>query len=291
MPEFVIGPPAGNPQPAPGTLSRRKKTVTKIALASVPLLAAWLTGAAGHAADTRVDVALVLAADVSGSMTEARLATQRDGFAGAFRNPALLDAIHAGIHRRIAVTYVEWAGSDEHWLVAPWTVIDDAASAEAFATRLSTAARERGRNTSLSAGLLFAAAQFASLATPADRMTIDLSGDGPNNAGPPVAAVRDLVVGHGITVNGLPIAPPPPVSAYAEMQGPRAIDLAAYFAACVIGGAGSFTMPIAGPGQLFAAIQRKLVLEIAEEPAHFILAGFTPGQPANADCETAPAPP
>jgi hypothetical protein len=271
-------------------LPARKKAVTKIALASVSLLAAWLTAAAGHAPDAPVDVALVLAADVSGSMTEARLETQRDGFAAAFHNPALIAAIHAGIHRRIAVAYVEWAGSDEHWLVAPWTVIDDAASAEAFAGRLSAAARERGRHTSLSAGLLFAAAQFGRLDMPADRMTIDLSGDGPNNAGPPIAATRDLVVTHGITVNGLPIAQPQlalPVSPYAEMQEPRPIDLAAYFAACVIGGAGSFTMPIAAPGQLFAAIQRKLVLEIAGEPAHFTLAAFTPGHPANADCGTA----
>lgn len=37
------------------------------------------------------------------------------------------------------------------------------------------------------------------------RHVIDVSGDGPNNDGPPVTGVRDALVARGITINGLPI--------------------------------------------------------------------------------------
>ena len=107
-----------------------------------------------------VDVALVLAGDVSGSMTPDARWIEREGLAVALRDPDVLAAIGLGGLGRIAVTYVEWAGPREQWQVVPWTIIGDRQAAEAFAARLVRAPVVGGKLTSLSAGLLFAARQF-----------------------------------------------------------------------------------------------------------------------------------
>jgi len=263
----------------------------RLILMPVLALALCLGIRASEAADgsaIRVDVALVLADDVSGSMTDGERQLQRDGFAAAFRNPALLWAIDAGTFRRIAVEYVEWAGPGEDWTVVPWTVISDRQSAETFADRLSAASIARGHLTSMSDGLLFAAGQFAKMDVDAERMTIDISGDGPNNAGPSISTVRDLVVARGITINGLPLDGGERAlqqSSYGLMYNLTMLDLDAYFADCVIGGPDAFIMPVASRSQLFAAIQRKVILEIAAAPARVIPAALTLPASANLNCD------
>ena len=249
----------------------------KTTLAILSLLLTTAAPLPANAADDSVDVALVFAADVSGSMTNAELPTQRDGFVAAFRNPALQDAIQSGVHRKIAVAYVEWAGAREQWLVTPWTIISDQSTAGAFADRLAAAQMAHGSQTSMSAGLLFAASQFEHLKVQADRMAIDVSGDGANNAGPPIGIVRDIVLSRGITINGLPLGATPDAtsdSEYAHMFEPPEVDLEDYFNGCVVGGVNSFALPVTGPAELFTAIQRKLALEIAALPAQVIPASY-----------------
>ena len=86
------------------------------------------------------------------------------------------------------------------------------------------------------------------------RKVIDVSGDGPNNGGPPVAAARDRAVSAGIVVNGLPILIRPSATV-------RELDL--YYADCVVGGPGSFVLPIRAPGEFATAIRQKLILEVS----------------------------
>ena len=83
---------------------------------------------------------------------------------------------------------------------------------------------------------------------------IDISGDGINNDGRPVAAARDAAVAAGITINGLPIVEIDP-------------NLDAYFRAEVIGGAGAFLVVARDASSLAQAIQRKLITEIADRAA------------------------
>ena len=83
---------------------------------------------------------------------------------------------------------------------------------------------------------------------------IDVSGDGPNNVGPPVTLERDRAVSAGIIVNGLPIVMRPSAGVH---------DLARYYADCVVGGAGSFVVPIRAPGEFATAIRHKLILEVS----------------------------
>lgn len=225
-------------------------------------LSVLFLAAASHGAMAQVesvDLELVLAVDVSRSMDFEEQELQRDGYAAAFRHPEVVAAIVSGPLGRIAVTYVEWAGPDIQVVMVPWTIVAGPEDAQAFADEIGTAEMLRERGTSISGGLEFAAGLFAVSGVEGLRRTIDISGDGPNNMGLPVARVRDQVVAAGITINGLPIMlrPGGGFGAY----GIRELDI--YYEDCVIGGPGAFIVTVDEPSQFPAAIRRKLVLEIA----------------------------
>jgi hypothetical protein len=226
------------------------------------LVALLLGGAAPPAAaETPVDLELVLAVDVSGSMDADEHALQRQGYVAAFLHAEVIGAVRSGPFGRIAVTYVEWAGPGAQAVVLPWALIDDAGGAAAFAAALSEAPLARIRGTSISGALRFAAPLFDGNGFEGTRRVIDVSGDGPNNAGAPVVPARDAALARGITVNGLPIALK--AAGAWSLAGP---DLAAYYRDCVTGGPGSFVLPVTEPDQLAEAIRQKLVLEIAGLP-------------------------
>src|SRR5918998_3034558 len=90
----------------------------------------------GARAETEVDVALVLAVDVSRSMDPDEQELQRQGFMEAFRSPQVHDAIRNGMLGRIIVTYVEWSGVDYQAVVVPWTIVESPESAVKFADGL-----------------------------------------------------------------------------------------------------------------------------------------------------------
>jgi len=210
-------------------------------------------------AQIEVDLELVLAVDVSRSMDFDELDVQRDGYVAAFRHPDTLAAIRSGPLGRIAVTYVEWAGPLSQATAVPWTLIDSEEAAHAFAAKLSSTTRGRYMWTSISGGLLFAAAALANNEFTTARQVIDISGDGPNNRGSPIEPVRSSVTASGITINGLPIV--------LKSFGPYSIpNLDVYYEDCVIGGPGSFLIPVHDMSQLAIAIRRKLLLEIAGLP-------------------------
>lgn len=216
----------------------------------------------GHAvrpalAEDAVDLELVLAVDVSLSMDLEEQRLQREGYVLAFRDPEVLKSIAAGPSGRIAVTYVEWAGPGNQLVVLPWSIIDSPAAAEQFSRRLEETGISRARMTSISSALEFSDGLFASSGVRGLRRVIDVSGDGPNNAGPPVAAVRDALVAKGIVINGLPIVLKRPTSFF-DLE-----NLDQYYTDCVIGGTGAFMIPIRAPEEFRSATRRKLLLEIA----------------------------
>jgi len=229
-------------------------------------LGLWLTPAASPA--EAVDVELVLAVDVSLSMSPSELEIQRHGYAAALTHDNVLKAIAAGAYGKIAVTYVEWAGTRWQRVVVPWTVIANRADAEKFVARFDDRPPDSARRTSISGALEFAGDLLAESGFQGTKRVIDVSGDGPNNQGAPVDMTRDEVVGQGITINGLPLM----------TRG--AFDVAnldRYYSDCVIGGPGAFMIPVNDWTQFPEAIRRKLVLELAgpaspqraaEEAAH-----------------------
>jgi uncharacterized protein DUF1194 len=246
---------------APGSIRWGIATLAGLAMATLTRPAA--------AEDVPVDLELVLAVDVSGSMDEGERALQRGGYVAAFLHPEVIAAIGGGVQGRIAVTYVEWAGPRSQTVVIPWRAIDGTASAQAFAAALKAAPTAHIHGTSISGALAFASTLFDGNGFAAARQAIDVSGDGPNNMGPPVVPVRDAVVARGITINGLPLTLRDD-GLSAPYGGLAAGLLELYYEDCVIGGPGAFFLSVRAPEQLADAIRRKLVLEIAGRPPMLI---------------------
>lgn len=215
--------------------------------------------ASAQAKPIEVDLLLVLAVDVSRSMDVDEQQLQREGYVGAFRHPEVIAAIEHGQLGRIAVIYVEWAGAPLQQVLVPWTIVDGAAAGKQFAQALASAPIRSLQRTSISSALIYASTLFAHSGFVSERHVIDVSGDGPNNAGLPVAMARDAVVDQGIVINGLPLVP--------KRSGPFSLfdipDLDLYYQDCVIGGFGAFAISVADMHEFGQALRRKLILEIA----------------------------
>jgi Protein of unknown function (DUF1194) len=205
-----------------------------------------------------VDVELVIAVDVSYSMDPDEQALQREGYIQGLTSPEFLNALQQGIHGKIAVTYFEWAGSADQKIVVPWRLIDGPATAQAFANEIAQAPYRRAYRTSISGALHFALPLFDGSGFRGLRRVIDVSGDGANNQGVPVTVVRDEVLEHGITINGLPILLKRPSAATMDIE-----NLDIYYEDCVIGGPGAFVIAISERAQFREATRTKLVQEIA----------------------------
>ena len=227
--------------------------------------AALLAGSAADAADLPVDLELVLAVDVSGSIDAEEARQQREGYVAAIADRAVIEAIGANFHRRIAVAYLEWASGDYQHVVVDWSLIEDAASAQAFAARLAASPRRSARWTSISAAIDAAVPLFDGNGYAGERRVIDVSGDGPNNRGRPVRDARDGAVAQGIVINGLPILNDRPQPF--DLPTPMAMALDRYFADHVIGGPGSFVLPAKDFTDFRNAILSKLIREIAADGA------------------------
>lgn len=215
-------------------------------------------GSTAEAQGIPVDLELVLAVDVSRSMDLDEQELQRQGYLEAITAPEVIRAIRAGAYGRIALTYVEWAGPSYQQVVVPWRLIEDRASAEAFAGELAEAPLNRERWTSISSGLLFAAGLFDASPYRGLRRVIDVSGDGANNSGPPIEPVRDRILEQDIVINGLPIMLKEANPGFGSIK-----ELDIYYEDCVIGGPGSFIVPVREREQFAPAIRQKLALEVA----------------------------
>lgn len=205
-----------------------------------------------------VDVELVLAVDVSLSMSPAELEIQRMGYAAALTDSQVLDAIASGGYGRVAITYFEWAGSSAQHVIVPWTVIATREDAQRVAARLTAAPSNSARRTSISSAIDFSVDLFAETNFRGLKRVIDISGDGPNNQGPSVDGSRDQAVAQGIIINGLPLMTNGGFTSAYDVA-----DLDDYYTNCVIGGPGAFMIPVNDWEQFPEAVRRKLVMELA----------------------------
>jgi hypothetical protein len=203
------------------------------------------------AAQTAVDLQLVLAVDASGSVDQVRFDLQKRGYVAAFRHARVLQAIRSGPHQAIAVTMVQWTGPAMQVQVAEWSAVGDEQTAAAFAATIERVPRQLfGGGTSISGAIDHAMLILPNAPYRGLKRVIDISGDGSNNRGRDVREARDEAVRSGIVINGLPIVA-------------LEYDLDKYYAYNVIGGPGSFIVPADSYENFAQAIARKLVLEIA----------------------------
>jgi hypothetical protein len=205
----------------------------------------------------------VLSSDVSRSIDAPKFKLQRDGYAAAIMNPRVIQAIRSGAIGKIAVSFVEWSGVGAQKVVIDWTIIHDEASAKDFSAQVIEAPRAFADRTSISGGIDFAMAQLGRAPFRANRRTIDVSGDGTNNAGRDVTQARDEALALGITINGLVILSEHPLAWNPEHTNPPG-GLANYYRDNVTGGPGSFVLEAKDFNSFGQAIAKKLIAEIAD---------------------------
>ncbi len=225
----------------------------------------WLVVVAGWAAmgvlpavAEQVDVELVLAADGSGSIDADELALQRRGYAQAITSPEVLSAIRGGLIGSIAITYVEWGGPASQHTIVDWHVVRDAPSAAVFAEKVISSPREAFGYNSISAAIAYSADRIRTNDYDGLAKVIDVSGDGPQIGGPPLAETRAAALGEGITINGLVIR-----RAGGGVRGPVGMSLSDHYARDVIGGPGAFVKVADETTSFAVAVRQKLVQEIA----------------------------
>lgn len=242
------------------------KTVAMVLL----VIAGILAGRPAHAEDA-VDLALVLVVDVSRSVDDDEFQLQRQGYAAAFTDPRVLQAIRGGPIGRIAVSFVEFAASSQIKTVIDWTVLRDGETAGGFADQLQKLPRSFAGFTSISGGIDAAVKLLKTVPVQADRLAMDVSGDGTNNSGRDVTAARDDAIAAGIVINGLAIVNEHPSNyTFAHVQPPEGLQ--EYYRRNVIGGPGSFVLVVHDFRTFAEAMTKKLVSEIAAGPAE-------PGRP------------
>src|SRR6201982_1340749 len=206
------------------------------------------------------DVEWVIAVSFSYSMDLDELAVQREGYAQAIVSKEFLQAMKPGPNGKVAVTYFEWSASSDQKIIIPWRMIDGPEAADAVANEIMKTPVRRGSRTSISGAINFAMPLFDEAPSRGLRRVIDISGDGPNNNGPPITPARDEALAKGIVINGLPIMVKEP--SYSTMD----IDnLDWYYEDCVIGGRGSFVVPIKEREKHNEAIRTKLLQEVADK--------------------------
>jgi hypothetical protein len=214
------------------------------------LASALVPSAAPIAAAGPVDLALALAVDVSASVDFDEFGLMMGGYAAAFRDAELVARATAGPRGAVAVAVLLWAGPGARDLAVPWRRIAGAEEAEAVAAAIDETPRVLPPGaTALGEALIAAAALVARCPFPAARRVIDVSGDGPANAGPPASVGRTAAEALGITVNALAVVHEEP-------------DLEAYYAREVITGPGAFVLRAERYEDFAEAIRRKLLREI-----------------------------
>jgi hypothetical protein len=236
---------------------RAIRTVLALTLAA----AAWLPTAA--LAAEKVDLLLVLAADVSRSIDNDKFQLQREGYAAAISDQRVLDAIRSGRNGRIGVIFVEWSGVGSQRVLIDWTAIGETAAAKEFGDRLLEAPRSFADRTSISAAIGFAMDQFARAPFEATRRTIDISGDGTNNSGADVLAARDSALAQGVTINGLVILSETPLVWNPDHTNPPG-GLDNYYRSHVVGGPGAFVLVAQNFNSFGEAIIKKMIAEVAQ---------------------------
>lgn len=232
---------------------------------AIGALAIVLVRAPAARAEPDVDLALVLAADVSRSLDRKKFELQREGYAAALTSPRVLKAIESGPLGRVAICFVEWSGAVSQAVMVDWTTVSNADEARRLAERIRAAPRLYMDRTAIGSAIDFAVRQIETAPIRASRYVIDVSGDGTSNAGRSLHAAREETLAKGITINGLAILSEQPLPTNPWHTHPPG-GLLAWYESNVIGGPGAFAMAAEGFEAFGASVASKLIREIAWTP-------------------------
>ena len=216
------------------------------------LLALFLFAAPAQAQER--NVALIIAMDVSGSITQDRYKLQLDGMAAALESPRFIRLLSP--QHPTAIMFMQWSAWANIW-VSEWHLVSSAAEARALAAVVRNLERQSTGGTGIAAALRRAREEFQRMDFTAHALVLDISGDGVENSEPlpNVHAARDALIEMNVTINGLPIGGDPSQNFEA---------LVAFYREHVIGGPYHFLYPVARDADFARAFTRKFVLEIAQ---------------------------
>lgn len=193
-------------------------------------------------------IALVLALDISLSLSPTHLELQRRSVHEVFRDHSIQSVIEQQPNG-IAVTVIEWAAHPV--TIANWQILRNRADANRFADQLANSSNfnsRAGGTTAIGNALEASIESFDSVPCTPEHQIIDISGDGKNNDGPQPAEFRDRAEQLGITINGLPIIGGDPT-------------VVEYYQSNVITSDG-FILEARGFEDFSRALRRKMILEI-----------------------------
>jgi hypothetical protein len=227
-----------------------------------------------------VDLELALLVDVSGSVDATDFSLQKNGYVQAFQSASIINAITlGGTYHSIAATLVYW--SDSAVQSVGWTLINDAASANAFANDIDAVIRPFSGQTGMTNAVNFGAGLFIN-EFQGTRSVIDLSGDGSesvvcNSSEPncwPLQDARDNALANGVTtINALFIQD----RDFFGVNPGDLINAIDYANDNLIGGPNAFVMVAANFEDFGAAIVSKLEREITPVPEPSVLILFGTG--------------
>ncbi len=167
-------------------------------LRALLILSGCLLASAAPACET----AIVLAVDVSGSISMDEYDLQMQGLAEALSDPDIIKALVDG---QDALSIVQWSGSNRQTLALPWQTPRTEAEVADLAATISKIKRPHDyTDTAIGEGVRFATQQFLT-APSCQRHIIDVSGDGSENDGMTLPAARAEAETAGITINGVAI--------------------------------------------------------------------------------------
>lgn len=148
------------------------------------------------------DTALLLAIDVSGSIDKGEYALQISGLFDALQDPEIAEILLQG---QSALAVVQWSGLGRQTLVLPWQRMLSPQALDQFARTTRNLPRAfTGSDTAVGQAISFASEQFAAVPD-CTRHVIDISGDGPENAGHTTSSARRDAIAQNITINAIAI--------------------------------------------------------------------------------------
>ncbi len=221
---------------------------------------AALAGTARAQAEApRVDVALVLAVDASGSIDAGEFQLQKEGIAQAIAAPEVLATIGGGRHGRIAIAYVEWGSPGGARTIVDWKLVGGAAEAAEFGRAVLAAPRSPQSYNAIGDAIDHAVRLLAQCPCRPTRRIIDVSGDNPDNRSHlPAPLARDAAMAAGITINALAILQD-------GRLGPQGRPwLVETFERTIVGGFGAFATAANSRADFARALREKMILEISE---------------------------
>jgi hypothetical protein len=128
-----------------------------LALLGGILIPPWST----FSQEAEVDLALVLAIDVSYSVDSNEHRLQMEGFGQALQSEIVQDAIKSGEKQKIAIIVFQWSDLDNQRVIIPWTIVDTPQSAHAIGEKLRRGPRAVSEGgTGISGAMIFGATLF-----------------------------------------------------------------------------------------------------------------------------------